>query len=69
MLCKTLLKGNVGNPSTLKTQIPTVDFTSVDIGENSKTVYINDSLFLYLDTIPLDTAETIIVIDNSDHDT
>ncbi len=46
MLCNSVLKRNVGDPSTGKTQIPTVDSTSVDIGKNSKTVYFNDSFYL-----------------------
>ncbi len=59
-----LLKGNVGHSSTGNTQIPTMESTPVDVGKNSKTVYINDNF--NLDTIPLDT-ETIIVVDNSEN--
>jgi hypothetical protein len=44
MLCKSVLK--LRDPSTGKTQIPTFDSTSVDIGKNSKTVYFNDSFYL-----------------------
>ena len=57
MLCKSVLKGNVGDPSTGKTQIPNVDSTSVDIGKNSKTVYFNDSFNQA--RIPLHTETTI----------
>ena len=62
MLCKSLLKGNVADPSTEKTQILTVDSTSVDICKNSQTVYFNDSFNLA--RIPLNT-ETIIDINNN----
>ena len=55
----------MGNPSTEKTQIPTVvDSTSLDIGENSKTIYFNDSF--ELDEIPLDTDSIIDMNDNEE---
>ena len=38
-----LLKGNVGNLSTKKIQIPTVERMTEDAGKNSKTFYIYDS--------------------------
>ena len=63
MLCKTLLEGNVGDSSTEKTQLPTIESTSVEIGENSKTIYINDSFDIV--RIPLDT-ESIIIVDDTE---
>ncbi len=57
-----LLIGNVGDLSTKKTQIPTVERMMEDAGKNSKTFYIFDRY--NIDTIPLDT-EVIIVVDKN----
>ena len=60
----SLLLRNSGDPGEEKNDFPAVDSGVADIGENSKTVYINDSY--NLDTIPFD-VEAIIDIDDSDN--
>jgi hypothetical protein len=60
----TIPEGNVVNPSTKKTQIPTIDSPQADPGKNSKTVYFNDSF--ELDEIPLDTISIIDLNNNDD---
>ena len=57
-----LLFRNSGDPSDQKTDFLAVDSGVGEIGENSKTVYINDSYNLA--RIPLD-VEPIIVMDTS----
>ncbi len=57
------LEGNVGDSSTGKTKMTAENYTTNDVGENSKIVYLNDSYDL--DTIPLD-VETIIDLNDND---
>ena len=54
----------MSDPNTEQTEIPMVDSTSVDFGENSKTIYFNDSF--ELDEIPLDTDSIIDMNDNEE---
>ena len=58
------LLGNSGGTSDQKGGFLAVDSGVDEIGENSKTVYINDNY--NLDTIPLD-VDTIIDTDDSDN--
>ncbi len=57
----TPLIGNSGEACDQKTGILAVDSVVDEVGENSKTVYINDSY--ELDTIPLD-VETVLDVDD-----
>jgi hypothetical protein len=59
-----LLLGNSGEQGDGKTDSPAVESGVAEIGENSKTVYINDSYNLV--RIPFD-AETIIDIDDNNN--
>jgi hypothetical protein len=60
----SLLLGNSSDPSDEKTDFSAVESGAAGIGENSKTVYINDSY--NLDEIPFDTSTIIDLDDNED---